>query len=194
MIDPSAVAFDIDGVIADTMTLFLEIARETHDIGGLRYSDITSYALDECLNVPRDILDDIAHRIVDGNYAMPLKIYEGAGDVLQRIANCHGSVLLVTARPHPGPIEGWLHNNTALGADQVEIVATGSYENKTNVLLERRIAYFVEDRLETCFLLQAAGITPVVYKQPWNRKPHRFLEVDNWAALGAMIRFERYKA
>ncbi len=193
MIDPASVAFDIDGVIADTMTLFLDIARNTHDIDGIDYEDITCYALEECLDVAPEILNDIGIRIVDGNYTAPLKIFAGARDVLNRIAECHGSVLFVTARPHPGPIEGWLYRNAELSPAQVDIVTTGSFERKTDVLLERNITHFVEDRLETCFLLKEVGITPVVFKQPWNRQPHEFLEVGSWDEIGAMIEFERYQ-
>jgi len=45
MINPASVAFDIDGVIADTMTLFLDIARDVFHINGIRYEDILSYNL-----------------------------------------------------------------------------------------------------------------------------------------------------
>lgn len=39
MINPVSVAFDIDGVIADAMTLFLDIARDIFHINGIRYED-----------------------------------------------------------------------------------------------------------------------------------------------------------
>ncbi|MFC1881398.1 hypothetical protein ACFL2S_07880 [Thermodesulfobacteriota bacterium] len=39
MINPVSVAFDIDGVIADTMTLFLDIARDVFHINGIHYED-----------------------------------------------------------------------------------------------------------------------------------------------------------
>lgn len=39
MINPVSVAFDIDGVIADAMTLFLDIARDVFHINGIRYED-----------------------------------------------------------------------------------------------------------------------------------------------------------
>jgi len=68
-------------------------------------------------------------------------------------------------------------------------VATGSFEGKADVLLNRNISYVVEDRLETCFSLEAAGITPVVFKQPWNRKRHPFMEVGTWNELESLIKF-----
>lgn len=39
MINPASVAFDIDGAIADTMTLFLDIAGDVFHISGIRYKD-----------------------------------------------------------------------------------------------------------------------------------------------------------
>jgi 5'(3')-deoxyribonucleotidase len=186
-IPPAAVAFDIDGVIADTMTLFLDIAREDYAIEGIRLSDITSYDLGKCLNIDPGILTEISNKIVDGTYRGPLKTMPDAARILSRLADCHSPVLFVTARPYPGPIREWISDNLGLSERQVEVVTTGSFESKAEVLLDRNISYFVEDRLETCFILQKVGVTPVVFQQPWNRQPHRFIEVDSWPALGALI-------
>ena len=65
MIDPAVLAFDIDGVIADTMHLFLDILRDHYDIHSVRYSDITCYRLDECLDLGEDVLDGAVARILD---------------------------------------------------------------------------------------------------------------------------------
>ena len=72
---------------------------------------------------------------------------------------------------------------------RADIVATGSFEAKADVLLERNVTCFVEDRLDTCFLLERAGITPILFKQPWNRQPHGFVEVGSWSELEALIHF-----
>ncbi|MFH0725078.1 MAG: haloacid dehalogenase [Pseudomonadota bacterium] len=186
-IPPAAVAFDIDGVIADTMTLFLDIAREDYAIEGIRLSDITSYDLQQCLDIDAGILTEISNKIVDGAYRVPLKTMPDAARILLRLADCHSPVLFVTARPYPGPICEWISVNLGLSDRQVEVVTTGSFESKAAVLLDRNISYFVEDRLETCFILQKVGVTPVVFQQPWNRQPHQFIEVDSWPALGALI-------
>jgi hypothetical protein len=71
----------------------------------------------------------------------------------------------------------------------IEIVATGSFDGKIDVLAERDITCFVEDRLETCFSLQEAGIMPVLFKQPWNRERHPFREVGSWRELESLIDF-----
>jgi uncharacterized protein len=188
-IDPGAVAFDIDGVVADTMALFLDIARETHRIDHLRYEDFTCYELDRCLDIDSDVLDEIIRQLIEGGYSKPLKPIKGAGEVLGRISRAHQPLLFVTARPQIGPMHTWVQTALGLAPDTYDIIATGSYEAKLAVLLEHNVAYFVEDRLETCFHICEAGVVPILFKQPWNRQEHPFAEVDNWRELERMIDF-----
>jgi uncharacterized HAD superfamily protein len=189
MIDPAAVAFDIDGVIADTMHLFLDILRDHYDVHTVRYDDITCYRLDQCLELEEDVLEGAAARIVDGRYRATLYPLPDAGAVLQRIAAVTGRLLLVTARPEPGPITRWINDLLDGQHERAHLVTTGSFEAKTDVLLENGIRWFVEDRMETCHLIKSAGIEPVVFRQPWNREPHDYLEVGTWRELEARIAF-----
>ena len=190
MIDPAAVAFDIDSVVADTMNLFIDIARDEFDITGIQYSDFTSYFLEDCIDVSQDIITAIIQKLLDGDYGATLRPFAGAPEVLARLGRDYAPVLFVTARPYPGPISDWIRETTALDPGALEIVATGSYEAKTDILLDRHISFFVEDRLETCVSLFDAGITPVLFKQPWNRKNKRFVEVDTWHELEKLIEFK----
>ncbi len=183
MIDPASLAFDIDGVVADTMKLFIDLAREEYGIDTLSYGGITSYALEDCLDMDREVMGEILTRIQDGDYEIPLLPMEGAGELLGILGERHGPVLFVTARPYPGPIRDWMVDNTELADASVELVTTGGFDAKAEVLLEKGIRFFVEDRLETCFLLKDRGITPIVYRQPWNREPHPFVEVAGWSDL-----------
>jgi phosphoglycolate phosphatase-like HAD superfamily hydrolase len=189
MIDPASVAFDVDGVIADTMALFLEIARDEFDVRGIRYEDITCYNLVDCIGMDPAVIDRILSRILDGRYTQPLKAIPGAAAVLRRVARRAAPLLLVTARPHIGPVDGWVRGLLADDAAGVTIVATGSFEAKSEVLLDRGITHFVEDRLETCFTLAPTGITPVLFAQPWNRTPHPFVEVSSWAEFDELIQW-----
>jgi hypothetical protein len=183
------VAFDIDGVIANTMQLFIDIAKDVYGINTIRYESITRYNLDDCLDTGPDIITDIVQRITEGNYSCRLEPIPGAKRVLDRL-RIFGPILLVTARPKLGPIKAWA--DQALGANpgEIEVIATGSFEAKPDVLLQKDVAFFVDDRLDTCFLLQQHDITPLVYVQPWNRKSHPFLEVDGWRQLEMLIDWE----
>jgi len=189
MIDIKSLAFDIDGVFADTMTLFLDIAKDEFNIDGISYSDITSYNLDECLDIDMETLQAIGNRIIDGQYEANLKPISGAPEVLTRIGRKSTPLLFVTARPYAGPIIDWILHHLPIEPESIEIITTGSFDGKTDVLLERGVSYFVDDRLETCFTLHQAGITPILFCQPWNRDKHPFFEVASWGELESLITF-----
>lgn len=187
LIDPRKLAFDVDGVVADTMRLFLDIVRAEFHVTGIRYTDLTCYELERCTGLSGEIIGTVVQQLSNGQYRFPLRALDGAASVLRRIAAHRRPLLFVTARPYPGPLTEWFQEVLKLPADAVEIVAIGSFEDKAQTLVERDISYFVEDRLETCFALQAVGITPVVFKQPWNRARHPFLEVGDWREIEALL-------
>ena len=187
MIDPASVAFDIDGVVADTMTLFLDIARQEHDINSITYADITCYNLADCLDIDPKTIDAVVTRILDGKYTATLNPIAGAPDVLFQLASRFGPVVFVTARPYAGPLENWINHSLHLDPALIEIVTTGSHEAKASILQQRQIQNFVDDRLDTCFLLEAAGIRPILFKQPWNREPHSFFEVGSWSEIKKLL-------
>ncbi|MGD2270888.1 MAG: haloacid dehalogenase [Desulfobacterales bacterium] len=189
MIDPATVAFDFDGVLADTMSLFLKMASEEYGISGIGYDDINNYDLEACLNIKPAVIAEIINRILEGDYYHRLQPMAGASEVLVRISQHRNPIPLVTSRPHPGPISSWIKNTLPLEPAAFEIVATGAFEGKAQQLLNRKISYFVEDRLETCFHLMQSGITPVLFRQPWNRGKHPFLEVRTWSELVEIIHF-----
>ena len=189
MIDPGDVAFDVDGVIADTMSLFLDIAREEYQIEDIRAEDMTSYILEECLELDPAVIYAILDRILSGNYSGTLQPIDGSPAVLTRIARHRNPLLFVTARTDSQLIEQWLQQVLGLENKSIKVVATGTFEGKAAVLLEHGVRYFVEDRLETCFQLKNFGIEPVVFSQPWNRQDHPFIEVQSWKELEELIVF-----
>ena len=184
---PETTAFDVDGVVADTMRLFIDIARDSFEIRDLRYEDITSYNLEACLDLAPTIIEAVIQQIIDGTHAPRLHPIDGSRQCLARFGKNGQSVRFVTARPEAGVIRSWLQNILPLGADQIEVVATGSFEAKADVLQAAGIDIFVEDRLETCFHLSRTGITPILFVQPWNRCPHPFREVSTWEEIGALL-------
>ncbi len=190
-ITPGFLAFDIDGVVADTMNLFLDIARVKHNITSMRYEDIVCYSLEECLDMDPAVLESIISDLIDGNYTIPLKPMDGVKPVLTRLSGEAKPLLFVTARPYPGPVNCWLDEQFGFGAKDVEIISTGSFDAKADILLERGITHFVEDRLDTCHLLSECGITPILYRQPWNRETHPFMEVSSWREIESLIAFPR---
>lgn len=187
MIGPDSLAFDVDGVLADTMGLFLQIASEEYGIDRVSYHDITCYELSECLDIDPAVIDAIIGKILDGSYKVPLMPIPGASRVVKRLARTSDQVLFVTARPYPGPIRNWIESQMSLPVQCYELITTGSFEAKAQALRDRGICHFVDDRLETCYHLQEAGIEPIVFVQPWNRKEHPFREVASWQEIQSLI-------
>lgn len=186
-IDPCRLAFDIDGVVADTMRLFLDIAREEFGIGNLRYEQITRYALEDCLDIETERIEAIVERLLGSEATARLQPIAGAPEVMGRIGAVAGSVLFVTARPRAAEIEDWLCRVLPLPSSAIRVVATGNFDGKAEVLRQYGIRHFVEDRLETCFQMDAEGIAPILYRQPWNRERHPFPEVGDWSELQILL-------
>lgn len=186
-IAPSRIAFDIDGVLADTMGLFLEIARMEYAIEHIRHQDITEYFLEDCLDIDPEVIKDIINRILDGAFEPELKPIDGAVQVLTDIGKVH-PLLFVTARPEASTIREWVHRILPLEPSRIEVIATGTFEGKAEVLDARGIRFFVEDYFYICELLNQQGITPILFRQPWNRFPdHPFKEVGSWAEIADMV-------
>jgi uncharacterized HAD superfamily protein len=186
MIQPEQLGFDIDGVIANTMQLFLDIARRVYGLNHIQIEDITTYNLEHCLDMEPEMIRAITDRIIDGDYPCRLFPIDGAAGVLKRLA-AYGPIHMVTARPALGPIEPWIAQLLTGMEGDVHMVATGGFEEKADVLRHLNIRYFVEDRLETCYLLKDQGIHAVLFAQPWNRQRHPFVEVSGWPELEMLI-------
>lgn len=187
-IPPNRVAFDIDGVVADIMTTFLNLARERYDRGHhLRYEHITTFRLEDCLDLEPRIIAELIRELIDRPHELPIEPLPHAIPVLRRLAE-EAPLLFITARDRAGPIRAWLTRTLApLSPEAIRVVATGDPDTKIHYLKDQGVQYFVEDRLETCWHLAAHGITPVLFVQPWNRSPHPFPEVQCWKDLGAML-------
>ncbi|MDY6838970.1 MAG: haloacid dehalogenase [Thermodesulfobacteriota bacterium] len=186
MIRPGQIGFDIDGVFANTMALFLEIARRDYGINHVRYDDITQYFLEDCLDIEPDLIKEIINRILQGDFETELKPIKGSVEVLSELAY-KGPLLFVTARPTLLPIKAWVEQTLPKSSFPIEVVATGTFEAKADALKARGVDFFVDDYLEICFMLDEQGLSPILFRQPWNRFSHPFREVTDWAEIRDLI-------
>jgi hypothetical protein len=186
MIRPGQIGFDIDGVFANTMALFLEIARKDYGINHVRYDDITQYFLQDCIDIEPDLIKEIINRILEGDFETKLQPIEGSVEVLSDIAQ-QGPLLFVTARPTLSPIKAWVEEILPKAPFPVEVVATGTFEAKADALKARGVDFFVDDYLDICFMLDEQGLSPILFRQPWNRFSHPFREVTDWAEIRGLI-------
>jgi len=185
-IHPGVIGFDIDGVVADTAGAFLRIARNKYNINSLSLEDITRFEVEDCLDIERQIVDEIFVSLLDEPLGAGLQPMEDAMDVLHKFA-AQASLTFVTARPDKEPIAQWLQHFLKPGVyDDMRLIAMGEHDNKAGYIKNLGLQYFVDDRLQTCLMLADAGITPLVFNQPWNRHDHDLQTVDNWQAIHAL--------
>ena len=182
--------FDIDGVIADTFRKFVEIARHQYGVS-IQYEDITEYDFRNVIDIDDESAREIIRRILDDPLGIGIQPIQGAVTVLKKLLKL-GPLLLVTARPGREGILEWLEQHFEMkNTEDIFLEATGTHQEKLPILLDRGIKYFVEDRLETCYLLEEASIVPIVFEQPWNLKPHPFQRVKDWEELSRLIEWEK---
>ena len=185
-IPPAEIAFDIDGVFANTFYVFVDRARREYGYQFL-YEDVTEYEFWKVINIDEHVGETIIQSLIDFPIKNGIRPIEGAVEILTKLSSA-GPLLFVTARPERAPIMEWIQQQLPMvERDLIRIEATNTHREKVPVLKKNRIKYFVEDRLETCYLLEKASIVPIVFDQPWNRKPHHFPMVRGWVEISAMI-------
>jgi len=186
-IDPNELAFDIDGVVADTMSVFVRLAHARYGFTHLSKEHMHCYDLYQCLDLAPEVIDNLICLTLDDEHTLQIPPMPMAPDVLTDLAE-HAPLRFVTARIWPESIIAWLHQILPeVSPDRIQVVATGAPEAKLKILQDWRVRYFVEDRLETCHFLARDGITPLLYDQPWNRMPNRFPRFDSWQQLRRVI-------
>jgi hypothetical protein len=185
-IAPNEIAFDVDGVFADTFRLFVAKARSDYGYR-FEYEDITEYDFMKVLDMDAEASDAIVQTLIESPLESGVRPISGAVRVLTRLSLC-APLHFVTARPQKKPILDWVeHQLPEVDRGRIRLEVTGVHTEKIPVLMEMGFKYFVEDRLDTCPLLEQNGITPILFEQPWNRKPHPYQVVRDWDDISLLI-------
>jgi uncharacterized protein len=184
---PGRLAFDIDGVFANTMELFIRLAREHYQVDSIRYEDITAYYLYDCLPLDRRLIDRVIEKILDYPYALEMNPIAHSVPVLTRYAESH-PLVFVTARNKEAPIRDWvLQSLPEVDPKNIRVIAAGEHHLKLNILKGLGFSYYLDDHLDTCIQLSQQGIRPIVFNQPWNAVRHEFHCVDDWQEVEKII-------
>lgn len=184
---PEAFAFDFDGVVGQTMELFLAIGKEEYGFPDIPVTAIQAYDLRQFIDAPPEILLEIITKVMEPEYTRRILPVPGAAEILNRLAQKNTPLLCITARPGAEATRLWFKEVLGFDASVCEVIATGSFDAKADVLKERGKRLFIEDRLETCFHLKNEGIEPIIYARPWNRQPHSFREVSSWSEVAGFL-------
>ena len=186
-ITADTIGFDLDGVIADTAETFLRLACSRFGYCSFTREDITNFELEDCIPIPHDLEDQIFTEILTDSLATELKPMKGAVETLSLLAE-KSTVTIITARPLLPPVLDWIDIFfPARTRDAMKVIATGDHNDKVRHIHEHGLKYFVDDRAETCMQLASAGITPLVFSQPWNQNRHNLQTVENWVDIQNLI-------
>ena len=182
-IAPGELGFDFDGVIADTAAAFLRIACEEHGYCSFSLADITNFDLEDCIDIPTPLVHRIFTDILLDSLGTGLTPMEGAVEVLSEMA-VHSPITVITARDREAPVIDWLQEFfPGPTVNAMKVVAMGDHDDKLRYIREHRLKYFIDDRAETCTMLAANQITPLVFSHPWNRNRHNLPTVQSWAEI-----------
>lgn len=181
-IAPELIGFDFDGVIADIGEAFIRLACTNHGHCDLKLEQISSFQVDQCLDMPPGTIEQIFEDILQDSIGTDLKPIDGAVESLRRLSS-HAPVTIITARPEIGPVHDWLRLHYGEGADRLKLISSGNHDDKERYIRQHNIIYFIDDRLTTCRLLAESGLKPMVFAQPWNRDRHDLPSVSNWQEI-----------
>ncbi len=191
-ISPIEIGFDFDGVIANTPDVFIRICCEKYGYCDFTKEDITNFELQDCVDMPLEIVEEIFTAIMLDSLATGVKPFEGAVEVISSLA-AENTVNIITARPDARPLIAWIHN---FFPDDIHhnlhVTATGDHDDKLRYIKEKGLRFFIDDRIATCRQLAEGGITPIVYTQPWNRGQHSFQTVKNWDEINTLFKAGKY--
>ncbi len=181
------IGFDLDGVIADTGEAFIRLACEEYEYCSFRLEDITSFQVENCLNIPTDKVEQIFYAILKDSLGTGLQPLPGAVEVITDMTT-QAPVTIITARPLEEPVADWLdHFFSAETCKKIHLVAMGDHDDKARYIKEHNLNYFVDDRVETCLQLAETEITPIVFQQPWNHNKHKLNSVSSWQEIHKLL-------
>lgn len=181
-IDPGLIGFDFDGVIADIGEAFVRLACTRYGYCDLALEHISSFQVDECIDLPASVIEQIFDDILDNSIATGLKPIEGSIDALKRLS-ARGPLTIITARPRVEPVHDWLMHHFDQHRCEIRLVSSGHHDDKERFIREHNIVYFIDDRADTCKMLAQSGLKPLVFAQPWNRDQHDLPSVNSWKEI-----------
>ena len=186
-IRPEQIGFDFDGVIADIGEAFVRLACNDHNYCTLKLEEITSFQVETCTKIPEVIVQTIFTDILKDSLATGLLPIPGAVDTLTMLAQ-QGDVTIITARSLANPVSDWLDKYlTPSACKRITLIAMSDHNKKVRFIKEQDLLFFVDDRAETCDQIAEAGLTPLLYRQPWNRKWNGHATVGSWQEIEDFI-------
>lgn len=158
-------AFDIDEVLSDFSSSYIEIANQYLNTK-LTRNDLYEYHLETVLGVDRNIIQPIIDLANSDENIELLPIILDAMTLFKKLKRIKCSIYIVTARDIK------MKTATMSWLDKHELSHDGLYmtagEDKSKILNSLGVKYFIEDNLFHAIPAATSGIKVFCPKYPWN--------------------------
>lgn len=183
------IGFDIDGVVLDFNNLFLDVAKNEFNIlKNVTPNDVTSYNYWDCLNISKKEALKLINNILENPCKYKIKAVTGATEALTELSK-YINLLFVTARPCSCMEQTKkLVYKTLFNINKNKIKIVHSSDNdKSDILKNFGVEYFVDDRLKNCRDINRNGIKALLFNHPWNQSNEPFFRINGWKEISNFI-------
>lgn len=179
------VAFDLDGVVADSLQAYLDYFDEKFGIR-LPKSKVTKWRLDKVsgLNMQK-ILGTFEVVFGDPNRVAPIP---GSIECLEKYYKTVGKVPIISHRFGKNGVKGarrWLNKHLK---NKYTLIISDP-EKKIEIMKKKKYFGLVEDNPTTALKVAEAGFLSIIFHAPYNQsvKHPNIIRVYNWSGLEMLL-------
>lgn len=179
------IAFDLDGVIADSLQAYLDYFDEKFGIH-LSKSKVTKWRLDEVtgLNIQK-VLGTFEVVFGDPNRVVPVR---GSIECLEKYYKLVGKIPIISHRFGKNGVIGarkWLNKYLK----NKYTLTISDPDRKVRIMEKRKYFGLVEDNPNTALEVAKAGFLSIIFDAPYNRsvKHPNIIRVYDWAGLEMVL-------
>jgi len=181
----TTIAFDLDGVIADSLQAYLDHFNKRYGVR-LSKSKITTYRLEELPGLDTQKLLETLEVVFSDLYRiLPIP---GSIECLERYCRVVGKVPIISHRFGKNGIAGaknWLDRYLR----EKYTLTIADPKRKVEIVRERNYFGMVEDNPDTALRVAEAGILSIVFHTPYNQsvKHPNIVRVYDWSGLEKVL-------
>lgn len=177
------IGIDIDGVIVDTGSAILPLLSEVCT-RPVMYHDLCSWDLEQVLDIDEKTMANTWEKIMDSDLLRHAPPVKGAIEGLSALSK--HEIWIVTSRSisTQNLTSSWLQNNK-VSYNYLVFDRRGDKH-----LVGPTFDVFVEDFVEEAYSIAKAGISTILFDQPWNRTstlPKNCKRAYDWNTILRMI-------
>jgi len=172
------IGIDIDGVLADTHSVLMDLASEHVPIDE---EDRQKYGVQETKHGSDGLRNQVFEEIFEKGLIAEAPIIPGAAEKVNELYDAGNEIYIITARKKnwEEQTKEWLKKN---GIKYHKLIMGAG--KKGDVAKEEGIDVFIEDSSDNIENLEGNGIRAFVFSQPWNQDSHA-TRIEQWKNVKA---------